>query len=407
MAHSAATVLTDTATYRLEKSVFDKPIIAALRDLGKPFALFRLPYADTAHLMVADKVENPTDLPLSTQALTGFLVAPFLFKPGNAVFIPAQYHATIYLSAGVTTYHGESSKAFFSRLKEKHSFENLSESSVSRYELEQTIAQSNAVFERLVQLGISKIKEGAMQKVVLSRRVDVPTLCMPDLELLFTQACAEHANALVAICNLPEKGCWITITPEYLLHATPRTVKTMALAGTKKSKPGEEPVDVLWTQKEIEEQALVSRYIIEAFKRIRLREYADIGPQTVKAGDLWHLMTEFYIDKSKVDLDDIEAAIVQLLHPTAAVCGFPKQPALDFINQHEGYDRELYSGFLGPVNLEEETHLFVHLRCAKLHASGSMVSLYAGAGVVKDSIPEKEVTETFNKMRTVGRYFGI
>src|SRR5690606_14602969 len=147
-----------------------------------------------------------------------------------------------------------------------------------------------------------------------------------------------------------------------------------------------------WTQKEIEEQALVSRYIINCFKKIRLREYDEKGPKTVKAGNLMHLKTDFTVDTRSVNFPELATVMLELLHPTSAVCGMPRQPALEFIKNNEGFDRRLYSGYLGPVNLMGETNLFVNLRCMALKSD--QATIYAGAGVTVDSDPEKEWQET-------------
>ena len=91
--------------------------------------------------------------------------------------------------------------------------------------------------------------------------------------------------------------------------------------------------------------------------------------------------------------------MLQLLHPTSAVCGMPHEPALAFLRAHEQYDRELYSGFIGPVNIASETQVYVNLRC--MQVSGSAATLYAGAGVTVDSLPAPEWDETVMKMNTL------
>ena len=73
--------------------------------------------------------------------------------------------------------------------------------------------------------------------------------------------------------------------------------------------------------------------------------------------------------------------------------------ALSFIQQHEGYDREFYSGYLGPVNVGNKTHLFVNLRCMKIQ--NNVATLYAGGGITEDSEPEKEWQETEMKCQTM------
>ncbi len=144
---------------------------------------------------------------------------------------------------------------------------------------------------------------------------------------------------------------------------------------------------------------MVGRYIISCFKKIRVREYLEEGPKTVVAGNLMHLRSDFSVDTKTINFPELGTVMLELLHPTSAVCGMPKMEALAFIQQYEGYDREFYSGYLGPVNVGNETHLFVNLRCMKIQ--NNVATLYAGGGITEDSEPEKEWQETEMKCQTM------
>jgi len=80
----------------------------------------------------------------------------------------------------------------------------------------------------------------------------------------------------------------------------------------------------------------------------------------------------------------------------------PKDAAMDFINRFEGVDRALFSGYLGPVNINGSSEIYVNLRCARLFSS--KVILYSGAGITQASNPEKELNETEIKMEIIGRF---
>src|SRR5690606_31913936 len=175
--------------------------------------------------------------------------------------------------------------------------------------------------------------------------------------------------------------------------------RTVALAGTQAWRPGVDPRKVSWTQKEIEEQALVERYIISCFKSVRLREYEEQGPRTVVAGNLMHLKSEFTVDMEATAFPLIGSVMLRLLHPTSAVCGMPLNASLEFLKRNEGYDREFYAGYLGPVNINNNIELFVNLRCMQVRGDEGI--LYAGAGVTADSDPEKEWLETEMKLNTL------
>jgi isochorismate synthase len=77
----------------------------------------------------------------------------------------------------------------------------------------------------------------------------------------------------------------------------------------------------------------------------------------------------------------------------------PFEPAFSFLVTNEGYDREFYSGFLGPVNFDGESRLFVNLRCIQIFEKTARI--YAGAGVTADSIAEKEEEEVDMKILTL------
>ena len=119
----------------------------------------------------------------------------------------------------------------------------------------------------------------------------------------------------------------------------------------------------------------------------------------MRAGNLLHLQTRFQVDSERINFPQMASVMLELLHPTSAVCGMPKDIAFDFIQKNEEYDRGFYSGYLGPVNINSITHLFVNLRSLKI--SGSQITLFAGCGITADSTPEKEWIETEMKLKTI------
>ena len=266
---------------------------------------------------------------------------------------------------------------------------------------------NETIFSEMVSNAITSIKKGEVQKVVLSRTKNI---ILPDtFEVIeaFKKLCVIYPNAFVSLVYLPEYQCfWLGATPETLVSMDKDDkFRTMSLAGTQ-SAIGESGGilsinEIRWTHKEIEEQAFVSRYIIECFKKIRLREYCESGPKTVQAGNLMHLRTDYIVDTQALNFPQLGTVMIELLHPTSAVCGMPKVPALRIIAEQELHDRAFYSGFLGPVNVQKESHLFVNLRTMKI--IGNQATLYAGCGITEDSIPLKEWSETEMKIQTLMR----
>ena len=77
----------------------------------------------------------------------------------------------------------------------------------------------------------------------------------------------------------------------------------------------------------------------------------------------------------------------------------PLHIARNFILENEKYNRKYYSGFLGEFRMQEQTNLFVNLRCCEIE--NDLITIYVGCGITKDSQAEKEFIETENKAKTI------
>jgi isochorismate synthase len=363
-------------------------------------AVWQLPGQQKVELLLSKKSryisrEEPLeDLP------EGFIFAPF-DRNDNSIFLNADFLFTF--SEGVL--------AKAKGRKEELSHEWLHELNLTAHSPNKfghycrkdplPFFPSKETFCTLVEKAITEIENGVAEKIVPSRVRKVPLPAEPDPIESFEKLCRAFPNAMVTFVSTPESGTWIGASPELLVCVKDSTFKTVALAGTQAYHAGIDLKSVAWTQKEIEEQALVERYIISCFKKIRLREYEEQGPKTVIAGNLMHLRSDFTVDMKETNFPQLGSVMLQLLHPTSAVCGMPLDNARTFLEQHEGYDRTYYSGYLGPVNINHEIHIFVNLRCMQLRNDCAL--LYAGAGVTADSWAEKEWDETEMKMNTLLR----
>ncbi len=251
-----------------------------------------------------------------------------------------------------------------------------------------------------IHAAIQAIEAGVFQKVVLSRSRKAELSATFNLFRSFRELCMANPTALVSLVAIPGIGTWLGASPETLVRVDANNIfSTVAMAGTQRYEPGTELKKVAWTQKEIEEQAYVSRYIINCFKKIRLREFDEVGPRTAVAGNLLHLKTDYTVDMTATHFLQLGSVMLDLLHPTSAVCGMPMEAALEFIRKTEPHRRSFYSGYLGPVKIRDPIQIHVNLRCLQL-TQGSAV-LYAGAGITIDSDPEREYQETEIKMEAL------
>ena len=261
------------------------------------------------------------------------------------------------------------------------------------------ISGKKSHFIQMVENGIKAIDEGEFDKVVSARTYDEPLPDNFDIIEQFNRLEKAYPNAFVNLVSIPNHGTWMGAMNELLIELSQDHFRTTAVAGTQPFPLDKDVSEAAWNQKEIEEQAMVSRYIIEQFKTIRLREFKESGPRSVRAGNVIHLKTEYNVDLNEVHFPELGTVMLNLLHPTSAVCGMPKFSALRFIAANEHLNREFYSGYLGPVNMDGNTRLYVNLRCMQILRTRAV--LYAGAGITHDSVPEKEWDETALKCLTL------
>lgn len=258
---------------------------------------------------------------------------------------------------------------------------------------------SQTDYRSLVRRAIEFITNSGLSKVVVSRMAETALPDGFDPTDAFRRLCERYPEAFVSLIAVPGLGTWIGASPELLLADDGNSLHTMALAGTQ-PRPTNLPLStVSWGAKEIEEQALVSDYVRDFFQQAGVSHVDETGPTTVAAGNIVHLQTAFRVTLPREPRMALANRVLNELHPTSAVCGMPKDKALAFILEHEGYDRSFYSGFLGPVHIEGQSHLFVNLRCMQLLEHTA--ALYVGGGVTRDSDPDAEWRETELKAETL------
>ncbi|MFZ5970191.1 MAG: chorismate-binding protein [Bacteroidota bacterium] len=386
MERTESSAKTSSAT---TKSYLRHRVVQSL-ECQESISLWRMPDGQDVHLLCTARPQVLQELTLEESA-PGFIIAPFR-KDQPKYWLPADELYTF--SASGVSRNGkdiEPKPVCSNYLTPRfHFIHPAGKREVGTY----------GAFKELVQASIEAVAQGSFEKVVPSRYKEIALDPAADLLAFFDRLCSSYPTAFVSLHSTPHTGTWIGATPELLVSIDENQVfRTVALAGTQKHQPGIDLRQVSWTQKDIEEQALVSRYIINCFKKIRLREFDEHGPKTVQAGNLIHLKTEFQADMVATNFPQLGSVMLKLLHPTSAVCGMPLEQAENFLLAHEGYDRQLYAGYLGPVSIQQQSRVFVNLRC--MQVLGATARVYAGAGVTIDSIPDKECEETEMKMNTL------
>jgi len=229
------------------------------------------------------------------------------------------------------------------------------------------------------------IEKNELKKLVLSRRkllmyLDIDSEKKLSLTKSFLKFCNSYPSAF---CYLFEKNneIWMGGFSEVLGKFDKKTnsFKTMSLAGTL-------PLDESWTDKEIEEQKAVTDYIQSILRKFS----SNLKVSTTKdliSGNIKHLKTDFSAEISPESLDKI----ISELHPTPAVCGFPKELCAQGIKSIEHFNREFYAGYI-KVETIDFIYYFVNLRCASFFKNYAF--LFVGGGITMKSDAQKEWEET-------------
>jgi len=347
-------------------------------DKNLVFAAYRLPHSDAVRLVVQ---KNPVSekVEITSELLTrkGFIVSPFIENEINhSYFIHPDLN---YISTDYINFND------LSALKPVNQVDaTFTNGSISKKEFIFQVEE--------IKLAITK---GVFEKAVISRIKVVERNYRSKLTEIFQLLSSSYSNAFVYLFNLSGQ-MWMGATPEPLICSHKNDLETVSLAGTRELNA--ENLNLHnWSKKERIEQELVTRFIEKTLEKFDIQQYQQRGPYTKKAGNLVHLRTDFTLDFSKVNGQ--LGNLIKELHPTSAVCGFPKKESMDFILNIEKHNRSYYSGFLGSVNLDERVLLYVNLRCMQVLCD--RLVLHIGAGITCDSVPEEEWSETEIKADTL------
>lgn len=348
-----------------------------------PFALWSMPGSNTPELLIAQ--EEELVYPTRFEKLNGgegFVFAPYkISKTSPLVLLRPDIYKT-----GTD----EILKINPDTLPSLEKGENVQEENyiISRDEYLTDITQT-----------IDVISKTRLAKVIVSRLLPVKRK-NESLGELYLQLFSQTPNAFVYMVHLPSNTInprtelWMGATPEVLLKSEDKNLETVSLAGTQSRRPDN---DYSWHTKDIEEQAFVSRYLLDVFYKFNIYPYTTRGPETLESGKVAHLSTIFRFAAKK--LAHNLGNFISELHPTPAVCGYPKSKAATFIPQVEKHKRRYYTGYLGPWRLNGDVGLFVNLRCMEIMPRQYL--LYSGGGITSRSVPEEEWEETIKKASTL------
>ena len=280
-----------------------------------------------------------------------------------------------------------------------------------------TIAgRDNLGFRRAVSTAVQRMKAGQLRKIVLSRLLFAhyePGAL--NLDALYDNLRAQQRNAFIFSVQLPEgeRG----MEHSYLMGASPELIfgtegsafKTHPLAGSAPRiavPDSEEDIAIgeflMISPKDRGEHKTVIDDIRARLTPISQELNIPEAPSLLKTPQLWHLGTPIS-GVLKEGLNCLDGA--RAIHPTPAICGTPTDTAREMISELEDFDRSFFGGLVGYMDAEGNGQWALVLRCAQVDEQTAV--LYAGAGIVAESDPVLEHTETGTKLGSFGKALGI
>lgn len=248
---------------------------------------------------------------------------------------------------------------------------------------------------------LEKLKPGFIEKVVLSRshhvKIDKNFSSVSAMQVLRNA----YPNCMSFFYSFPGEGIFFGSTPERLIRLQGDSFETEALAGTiPRGKNMEEDRLLAETLLESHKEREEHRYVLEQIQRklTGLSDDLESGetPHIFKLKNVQHLKTPIY---GSLNSDMHVLELVNRLHPTPAVAGTPTSAAIAIIEKLETHDRGWYSGPIGWTDINGNGEFFVGLRSALV--SENEAHVFAGGGIVSESIAEREWEETELKIQPI------
>lgn len=250
----------------------------------------------------------------------------------------------------------------------------------------------------LVAQAARTIRDGQLEKVVLARQVRLPAEEVVDAATALARLRAGTSSGLIfAVASAGR--CFLGATPERLVRLQGDQVTTAALAGSRRR--GATAVEdaaleqeLLRSSKDRWEHTIVVRELTDGLQAAGVVLPPTPRPVVLKLSSVQHLFTPL---SGQVDGDSTVLDLLERLHPSPAVGGYPRGEALEWIRQREGLDRGWYAGPVGWMDSAGNGDFAVGIRSALLDRHGAL--LFAGCGIMGDSSPEDEYAESELKLR--------
>lgn len=247
-----------------------------------------------------------------------------------------------------------------------------------------------------------------LSKVVLSRAIEVATDTDIQQQILLRNLLSINSKGYTFAASISDDHKLMGASPELLVAKKGSHLVSNPLAGSRpraeSDAQNQRSVDsLLNTKKDLHEHGLVVEEVERVMSKYCHNLYTPMVPSVIETKTMLHLSTLL-----EGQIDDPTTSVLRVaadLHPTPAVCGYPREEAYDAIRKLEQFDRGYFTGMVGWCDARGNGEWVVTIRCAEVQKR--QMKVFAGAGIVGESHPQSELDETGAKMNTILTAAGI
>ena len=256
-----------------------------------------------------------------------------------------------------------------------------------------SLETSKTNMKKVVNRGIQLVEKGILEKIVLANRIKIKLKNKLDLVEILKRFKKKQPNTCRYVWKRNSKDILFGASPEKLFSFTKPNLTLEALAGTISTNSNLKKL--LKSTKDLKEHNYVTQYLIKCLEVSKIKNFKKSDIKVNSFGDISHLQTLIF---SKVE-NICPFELLKNLHPSPAVCGYPKNAALDWINTLESFPRGNYASPMGWVDSSGNASFLLAIRGARCIEEN--IEFTAGSGIVSGSVLEKEIDEIKLKFESI------
>ncbi len=256
-----------------------------------------------------------------------------------------------------------------------------------------SLETSKTNMKKVVHRGIQLVDKDILEKIVLANRIKIKLKNKLDLVEILKRFKKNQPNTCRYVWKRNSKDILFGASPEKLFSFSKPNLTLEALAGTISTNSNFKKL--LKSTKDLKEHNYVIQHLIKSLEVSKITNFKKSDIKVNSFGDISHLQTLIF---SKVE-NICPFELLKNLHPSPAVCGYPKNAALDWINTLESFPRGNYASPMGWVDSSGNASFLLAIRGARCIEEN--IEFTAGSGIVSGSVLEKEIDEIKLKFESI------